>query len=283
MLLGYREQAVGIPPPTQMQMLPPQHQQQALVQPPPQQMAHQPLLPNQQQQVVLMPVPVQIVQPGFQYVLDGHQVLSALTHIVIREKIRMLQVLVGWERPNVYQIEDRNAVEKHPLFSCAALAPRQNENIGPKKYGNIHPNFRAEKIMEKTVFMRKKPTNIVSGSCTTGPLLFAEEKSHCLARQCCPSGVRGWEMNIRVNGGAAGQIPFLHFKKPMACACCCFCRPVLEIYDRSQGQGNYLVGTIENPFVCCNMQYEIKDNTGVAVLRVRGHACQPGMFLKRIS
>lgn len=214
------QQQMAMAPGQQMQMGPP------TVLPSPQQMSQQPLLQQpvsgqQHMPMVIQPPQGIIVQQQPVY-MDGNALLSQLNHIVIREKIRLIQVLVGWERPNMYQIEDKNGQVGHPL-------------------------------------------------------IFAEEKSGCFERQCCPNGVRGWEMNIKINGGVSGQIPYLHFKKPTACACCCYCRPVLEIFD---SQNDYLVGTIENPFECCAMKYIIKDNNGVEVLQVRGHSCQPGMICR---
>lgn len=153
-----------------------------------------------------------------QPVLDGPTLLSGLSHIRIREKIRLSQILFGWERPNVYQIEDFHGQEGHPL-------------------------------------------------------IFANEESSCCERQCCPAGVRGWEMDISLNGGHQGAIPYLRFRKPTACACCCSCRPVLEVHDM---QHNFIAGTIENPCECCGMRYIIKDNTGTPVLEVHGSCCQPG-------
>ena len=75
---------------------------------------------------------------------EGHSLLAALSHIVIREKVRLSQILLGWEQPNVYSIEDKFGVARHPL-------------------------------------------------------LYAQEQSDCLSRQCLPSGVRGrtrWTTNF---------------------------------------------------------------------------------------
>ena len=55
-----------------------------------------------------------VIQNGMQQpTLDGHSLLNRLNHIVIREKIQMMQVLLGWEKPNVYQIEDKFGAQGH--------------------------------------------------------------------------------------------------------------------------------------------------------------------------
>ncbi|CAD7956760.1 unnamed protein product [Amoebophrya sp. A25] len=179
-------------------------------------------------QMIAPAVPRPYAIPG-----NGYQLLSSLQRIVIKEKVRLSQLLLGWDRPNVYRIVDAN-----PFSSAPHLAD------GPT-------------------------------------LMFARERSDCCSRQCCPSGVRGWEMELTLanSGGgryddAAGETPYLYFKKPLACACCCLCRPELEMFDMETRQ---LAGVITNPFSCCGMRYIIHDNMRNPVLEVRGSVCQCGM------
>mmetsp|Transcript_25433 Transcript_25433/g.64062 ORF Transcript_25433/g.64062 Transcript_25433/m.64062 type:complete len:365 (+) Transcript_25433:754-1848(+) len=141
-------------------------------------------------------------------------------------------------------------------------------------------------------------------------VMYAHEKSGCFQLQCCPAGVRGWEMTVSMNSpanpamqppfpgmnptgttAAAGAqlsalagwqppsainplLPYLYFKKPTACACFCCCRPHVEMWDL---QLNTLAGMITNPFECCGMRYLILDNLKNPVLEVHGSSCQPGM------
>ena len=80
----------------------------------------------------------------------GTDMLDRLEGVVIREKVRLSQILLGWEQPNVYQIEERN------------------------------------------------PYATSSGMSRGAPLLLAQERSDVCSRQCCPSGVRGWEMEVMI-------------------------------------------------------------------------------------
>lgn len=104
------------------------------------------------------------------------------------------------------------------------------------------------------------------------PLVYAQEKSDFLSRQCCPAGTRGYEMDLHLHGGSF-LLPHLRFQKPFACPILCACRPEMDVYDT---QNNYLAGRIVNNFRPFGMNYTVFDSNNQPVLSIHGNDCQWG-------
>ncbi|CAD7932501.1 unnamed protein product [Amoebophrya sp. A120] len=238
----------------------------------------------------------------------GYQLLSSLQKITIREKIRLSQIFFGWERANQYQIETTRTVIPGAIVGGGG---------GP---GPPFPPIAGMAPQPSSGMAGQTDVNPVT---TTETVMYAHERSTCLERQCCPAGVRGYEMTISLFGGTTGGagvlpagrvmpgsgtssttmqmqgrqqttiptlggyqdpnpwnstlIPYLYFKKPTACAICCFCRPEIELVDLHL---NTTAGYIENPFNCCGMHYVILDATRRPIFEVHGDSCQCGLICR---
>lgn len=104
------------------------------------------------------------------------------------------------------------------------------------------------------------------------------ERSGCCARACCSNNCRSIKMDIR-HVTSPNEDPdlaklFLSAKKSCALACCCFCRPHLDI---KLAQNNEYIGKIKEPCQCCDIQTEIYDKTKSLKYRVIGNCCQYGL------
>ena len=53
---------------------------------------------------------------------------------------------------------------------------------------------------------------------------------------------------------------FINVDKPCKCACCCFCRPYMDVRLADNGQQ---LGIISEPCTCCDVDMEVLDTAGI--------------------
>merc|ERR1712232_695589 len=106
---------------------------------------------------------------------------------------------------------------------------------------------------------------------------FAVEQTDFCTRQMkrgqCADCV-GWNADVLYTFGGASQ-QFLHMSRDHSCTCCCFNRPVVDITDVASGQK---IGSIKDPFACCDLTFTLMDAQDNDVLYAKGGCCQLGLF-----
>lgn len=108
-------------------------------------------------------------------------------------------------------------------------------------------------------------------------LFKCKEKSDWCARQCCPSGCRPYDYQIKMETGPYNDMEFLHAVREFACTCLCFNRPELTVFIPGTGQ---TLGYMTDPWACCDMTFDLFDADRNLVLKVNGSCCQCGLFCK---
>jgi len=105
------------------------------------------------------------------------------------------------------------------------------------------------------------------------------ERSTCCARCCCAGDCRPLEMIIRhvisldqLQGDLAKV--FIRCDKPCKIGCCCMCRPVMDVRLADSG---VRLGTVREPFACCDLDSEVYDSVGNLKYEVEGDCCQIGL------
>lgn len=105
------------------------------------------------------------------------------------------------------------------------------------------------------------------------------ERSGGCARCCLSGACRPLQMTIR-HVISYDQIDsdlakiFINIDKPCRCACCCLCRPVMDVYLTDNKQ--YL-GNVQEPCTCCDDDVEIYNATGNFRYLITGDCCQLGL------
>ena len=67
---------------------------------------------------------------------------------------------------------------------------------------------------------------------------------------------------------------FINVDKPCKCACCCFCRPYMDVRLADNGQQ---LGIISEPCTCCDVDMEVLDTAGNLRYDINGDCCQLGL------
>merc|ERR1711871_1326126 len=75
-------------------------------------------------------------------------------------------------------------------------------------------------------------------------------------------------------GGNASMTPFMHMERPCTCTCLCLNRPEVSVTDSASGEE---IGSIREPFACCNLQFSIHDPDGNSVLQTDIPICRCGL------
>merc|ERR1740123_1887142 len=87
-----------------------------------------------------------------------------------------------------------------------------------------------------------------------------------LGRQLLEGESRPFSMDIALlTGPGMPPQPFVHMERPFACTCLCFNRPEVFITNAQTGQA---IGSVSDPFACCQMTFDIKDEQGTPVLEI---------------
>ena len=102
-------------------------------------------------------------------------------------------------------------------------------------------------------------------------IFSAIEKTDFVTRQMgrfCPD-CAPWNVDLTYDGAPAFKL-----EKPWTLSCCCFNRPVMTVQD---AQGNP-VGSVVDPFTCCNLAFHARDSEGKDVATIDGGCCQWGLL-----
>merc|ERR1712066_288401 len=108
----------------------------------------------------------------------------------------------------------------------------------------------------------------------TNIFMYVDEESECFERVCC-SVNRTLTLNAHQGATKEGPIA-MAMHKPFHCQGCCFMRPQFQVFSGVK-ESNQRIGTIEDPFRCCMMDQQIKDNKNTLVYSTYGSICQLGM------
>lgn len=104
-------------------------------------------------------------------------------------------------------------------------------------------------------------------------VFFAVEQTDCCTRQLqrCAADCAPFDLQILHLLGT--ETTAFKLQRPWTCTCCCFNRPVLNVTDGN----NNPIGSIRDPWACCDLTFTIRDVKDEDVLQVRGGCCQPGL------
>lgn len=109
-------------------------------------------------------------------------------------------------------------------------------------------------------------------------LFYAVEQTDCCARQCkssCPD-CAPWNVHILHHDGMGGYGKAFHMERPQTCTCCCLNRPIVDIHDSMAGEKK--IGSIQDPFACCDLTFTLRDPNDEPVLKALGGCCQLGLI-----
>lgn len=105
------------------------------------------------------------------------------------------------------------------------------------------------------------------------------ERSETCARCCCSASARPLKIIMRhvlsfeEYDTDLSKI-FINIDKPFQCACCCLCRPFMEVSLTDNGQK---LGHIREPCTCCDIETEVYDPRGQLRYQIHGDCCQIGL------
>eukprot|EP00386_Alphamonas_edax_P002951 GDKI01009039.1.p2 GENE.GDKI01009039.1~~GDKI01009039.1.p2 ORF type:complete len:286 (+),score=94.73 GDKI01009039.1:80-937(+) len=110
------------------------------------------------------------------------------------------------------------------------------------------------------------------------PVFFAGETTDWWARNCVPGDCRAFSVDIATHAppGERPLAPFLKVTKEAQCTCCCFNRPVVEV--TANAAVPHSIGTITNPYTCCDRSFVVKDEQGAGLLEITSDCKQPGVW-----
>lgn len=95
----------------------------------------------------------------------------------------------------------------------------------------------------------------------------------CMKTYCC-NDCMSWDVNVLYTGGDEPE-KFLSISRPFTPSCCCFNRPIADVTLDSSGQK---IGSIRDPWACCNFTFDLRDAEGETVYKVDGGCCQLGVW-----
>jgi len=93
-----------------------------------------------------------------------------------------------------------------------------------------------------------------------------------LKRGACSDCV-GWDASVLYTYAGANQ-PFLKMHRDHTLTFCCFNRPIVDVTDSNSGQK---IGSIRDPWACCDLTFQLLDPSGADVLLAKGGCCQCGL------
>ena len=110
-------------------------------------------------------------------------------------------------------------------------------------------------------------------------LFHACEISGCCARNCC-GNMRPFNMALTLLPSKDPNDAFLTFRRPFRCTYLCFNRPVLFVKECAPAleETTPAIGTTVNPWRCCDLAFNIMDDSENLIYKVVGSCCQPGLY-----
>lgn len=221
-----------------------------------QQTMQQPLAPGMEQPMMQQPLmaghpaamgaPQQMVMQH----VDPFQLLAGLPSVKIEQKMNMLETATGLigemigvnleiEMANKYVVQ---TTQGHPLF----FAVEQTDFLNRQCMGDCRA------IDIDVVVLGQDPK-----------------------LQADAAGQFDWSFNPFGKVDLAGSQLFVHLHKDCQPTCCCFNRPVIQV---THGRSGQLIGTITDPFACCDMTFSVRDPSDNVVMSATGGCCQLGMI-----
>lgn len=193
-----------------------------------------------------------------------------------------------------------NVPSNQPMYiNQNFVYPQQQINqINNQRFGGIQYIFVSDPLTELNncsgVLIKQEPELLeiltgcetpnryhVFGQTNSGYIYLFKclEKSGFCMRNCCPSSMREFNMEIRHMGSVEEINPgmsklFTNIYKPFKCVCCCFNRPEMII---TLNNGEF-IGKIYNPFTCCDPEYEIYDSNNQLKYYINADCCQCGLL-----
>ncbi|CAK0807107.1 unnamed protein product [Prorocentrum cordatum] len=84
-----------------------------------------------------------------------------------------------------------------------------------------------------------------------------------------------WSFNPFGSVDLSNSQKFFHLHKDCQFTCCCFNRPVIDVVNSATGQ---TLGSITDPWACCDMTFNLLDANGQPTLTAKGGCCQLGLI-----
>jgi len=158
----------------------------------------------------------------------------------------------------------------------AAMECLQNvKRVEVKEKANVLEAATAVIGLEIEMANRYEIFSIGEGEQTEQIFYAIEETDFCRrqAKSCCPD-CAPWHAKILYTQGGKSELAFT-LDRPCTCTCCCFNRPVVDIY---QGSSKLKVGAIRDPFACCDLTFSLMDGNDTEVMKAKGGCCQCGLW-----
>lgn len=176
-----------------------------------------------------IPAAIPNCPPGLEY-------LTMLDQLLVKQKVNLAQVLVGFEQNNKFAV--KNSLGQDVSYHLLTPFP-QTLSMRPVS----HCIFKC--------FMK---------------VYMEVEDTDCCTRNCC-GPIRPFDMKVL----DVYQNEVIHFYRPLACSSCCFpcCLQSLEV---SSPPGN-VIGRIEQEWTCWYPNFRIKNHLDETVLRIEGPFC----------
>lgn len=106
-------------------------------------------------------------------------------------------------------------------------------------------------------------------------IFFAAEQTDFCTRQmkhCCPD-CAPWHLDIVYTKDGRSEKAF-NLERDWTCTCCCCNRPRVDVKNASTGR---LIGSITDPYACCDLTFTARDSQDNPVLKAVGGCCQCGL------
>ena len=105
------------------------------------------------------------------------------------------------------------------------------------------------------------------------------EISDTCARCCCSASARPLKIIMRhvisfQEFDTDLSKIFINIDKPCQCACCCLCRPYMDVV---LSDNNQRLGHIREPCTCCDIENQVFDANGNLRYEIHGDCCQLGL------
>jgi len=107
-------------------------------------------------------------------------------------------------------------------------------------------------------------------------LFFAVEESSCCQRQMkqCAPDCAPWNVSILLTKDGA-YTPAFKLTRPCTFTFMCCNRPKVDLIDVTT---DTKLGSMVDPYACCDMTFKIRDAEDNPVLKANGGCCQPGLI-----
>lgn len=106
-------------------------------------------------------------------------------------------------------------------------------------------------------------------------LFYAVERTDCCKRQVkqCLPDCAPWQVDVLYTQDGSQENAF-RMERDFTFTCCCLNRPVVNITDTITSEK---LGSIRDPFACCDLTFSVRDGVGQEVMQARGGCCQWGL------